>query len=137
MAKSDTEKIEIRIYYEDTDSGRVVYYANYLKFFERARTEFLRARGIDIASLANDERIGFTVVNASARYRRPARLGDLIEVETRAALKGAVRITFDYVVRLAGSPEVLVEGSTDLACVDDRFRPQRAPKIIREILPRS
>src|SRR5699024_2900175 len=75
-------QMDIRVYYEDTDTGGVVYYANYLKFFERARTEWLRSLGLNQIKLANEENILFVVKCADISYSKPARLDDLINIHT-------------------------------------------------------
>jgi len=81
---SGGSKVDIRIYYEDTDCGGVVYYANYLKYFERARTQYLEDRGFSVAELMKAGRV-FVVVHAEVDYRTPARYGDTLEIETTVA----------------------------------------------------
>ena len=80
--------MEIRIYYEDTDCGGVVYYGNYLKYFERARTEYLESRGQSVAALM-DQGTVFVVVHAEVDYRSPGRYGETLVVETSVSLHGA------------------------------------------------
>ena len=125
-------EIEIRIYYEDTDSGGVVYYANYLKYFERGRTEFLRARGVDLVELMSTTGIQFVVTRAELRYRRSGRYNDLIRLETRLIEAKRASFVFSCVAR-RGS-EVLCEGETTLAAVDAAGRPCRVPEAVMAAL---
>ncbi len=126
--------VEIRIYYEDTDLGGVVYYANYLRYFERSRTEFLRDRGV---SLADWHRRGvvFTVTRAEVEYRRPAHYGDILTAETTVEEVRPVRFTLGCQIRRQESGEVLVEGRTTLACLEAATgRPLALPEEIRRAL---
>lgn len=117
----------VRIYWEDTDGGGVVYYANYLRFLERARTEWLRARGFMQTELAKDPGIVFVVANLSIEYKRPARLDDALIVTCDVAPEGAVCIQFAQ--RILRGTEVLVEASVRVACLDAAsFRPKRLPR---------
>ncbi len=116
----------VRVYYEDTDAGGVVYHTGYIRFFERARTEWLRALGFSLHQLAEEKRVLFTVVDLAIRYRRPARLDDLLEVVSRARVAGA-SVLFEQAVQ-AQDGQVLAEGEVRVACVDAQsFRPQRMP----------
>lgn len=120
----------VRVYFEDTDNGGVVYYANYLKFMERARTEWLRARGFEQDRLLERERILFVIVSVDIRYRRPARFNDLLCVT--ASIAGHTRTSFSFAQEIyRGSPdgELLCHGSTRAACLDaDSFRPRPLPE---------
>ena len=86
---------KIRVYYEDTDTGGIVYYANYLKFFERARTEWLRAAGFEQRRLLDEFGLQFVVAHIECSYQQPARLDDLIEIDLRVAKTGRVYIVFE------------------------------------------
>ena len=111
----------VRIYYEDTDAGGVVYYANYLKFFERCRTEWLREIGHNQTDLLAAEDIVFVVKSVSADYKRPARLDDRLEAGLRLTHLGRAQLQFDqWVDRLNadGNRETLVTGGVKLACVN-------------------
>jgi acyl-CoA thioester hydrolase len=121
-----------RVYWEDTDGGGVVYYANYLKFFERARTEWLRARGHAQAQLALDPGVLFSVVEVNVRYRRPARLDDLLLISCAPKLDGVATISFEQQIhRGAVGGELLAEASVRVACVRAAdFRPRRLPQAI-------
>ena len=124
--------LHLKIYYEDTDAGGVVYYANYLKYFERARTEFLAARGIDIGRY-HHEGYFFVVVHVDVSYRRPATLGDMLEITTE--LEGISSSTIAMRHRVLKQGEVLVESSVKLACINREGRPQRIPEEVRNVLP--
>ena len=122
----------VRIYYEDTDAGGVVYYANYLKFFERCRTEWLRTLGHIQTDLINAENIVFVVKSVSADYKRPAKLDDRLEVGLRLAHLGRAQLQFEqWIDRMDtdGTRETLVTGSVKLACVNlTTLRPVSIPK---------
>lgn len=127
--------VPVRIYWEDTDAGGVVYYANYFRFMERARTEWLRALGFDQAALARDPGVVFVVAGAEARFHRPARMDDALTVSVSVLERGGTRIRFEQLIRRG--EEVLVTGHIDAACVDAAsFRPRRIPDPILEALGR-
>ena len=117
----------VRVYYEDTDSGGVVYYANYLKFLERARTEWLRARGFEQTALAAVHEVMFIVRSIALDYRKPARFNDELEVTVEPQEIGASRIELHQVVRCG--KEDLVTAQVEIACVNTAtFRPVRIPE---------
>ncbi|HEC16491.1 MAG TPA: tol-pal system-associated acyl-CoA thioesterase [Sedimenticola sp.] len=119
----------VRVYYEDTDSGGVVYYANYLKFMERARTEWLRDRGFEQDQLIEQEGIIFAVRHVDADFLRPARFNDPLLVSARISEHGRASMTFAQEVRHAGSGQVLCRGEVKVACLDSsRFRPCPIPQ---------
>ncbi len=123
--------MEIRVYYEDTDCGGVVYYANYLRYFERARTEFLRDRGVDIAHWAHEGYL-FTVADVHARYLASAVYGDLLTVTTSVTQIGKVRFDLAHkITRRDGT--LLVTGETTMACVKNA-RPARMPEVVTAAL---
>jgi acyl-CoA thioester hydrolase len=115
----------IRVYYEDTDHGGVVYYANYLKFMERARTEMLRDAGIELDELEEDKGLLFAVTSVSIRFGRPARFNDLLEVESRIVHARGARIRFHQFVR--NRKGMLVEAHVEVACMNRKGRPTRIP----------
>jgi acyl-CoA thioester hydrolase len=118
-----------RVYWEDTDGGGVVYYANYLKFMERARTEWLRAVGFTQTDLIKDPGVMFVVANLSIDYKRPARLDDSLDISCQVEMEGTVCMQFAQHVRRGD--EVLVEASVRVACLDAQsFRPKRVPPAI-------
>ena len=124
----------VRVYYEDTDAQGVVYYANYFRFMERARTEWLRALGVDQVALVNDERRIFVVVETKAEFVEPARFNDQIIVTAR--LTRLTRATFDieqniYLDSLDG--KLLLRGGIRAAYLNaDTMRPTRVPASIFE-----
>lgn len=121
--------MEVRIYYEDTDCGGVVYYANFLKYFERARTEYLETRGYSVATLM-DEGIVFVVVHAEVDYLSPGRYGETLVVETVVSDLSRASLTFSHVVREQASGRVIVEGSARLAVTDGNGKVKRLDKAI-------
>ena len=132
-----------RVYWEDTDGGGIVYYANYLKFLERARTEWLRSLGVSQTVLARDEGVVFTVVDLSVEYRRPARLDDELVItceptKTRAAsIYFAQRVYRGALADDAGPAEdnVLVKANVRVACVDAQsLTPRRMPDSLINLL---
>lgn len=125
----------VRVYYEDTDSGGVVYYANYLKFMERARTEWLRARGFEQDALLRDQRLLFAVRALNVEYHRPARFNDLLEVTSRIVAAGGASLVFGQTIQRAGSAEWLCSAQVKVACIDaETFRACRMPRqLMREI----
>jgi acyl-CoA thioester hydrolase len=117
----------VRVYYEDTDLGGVVYYANYLKFLERARTEWLRARGFEQNALAAVHGVMFIVRSIALDYRKPARFNDELEVTVELREIGASRIALNQVVRRG--QEDLAAAQVEIACVNTAtFRPVRIPE---------
>ena len=121
----------VRVYYEDTDAGGVVYHTGYIRYFERARTEWLRALGYSQQQLVEEEGVLFTVVDLAIHYRRPARLDELLDVVTRAEVAGA-SVLFSQAVHSADGA-LLAEGQVRVACVDARsFRPRRPPGWLHE-----
>jgi acyl-CoA thioester hydrolase len=116
----------LRIYWEDTDAGGVVFYANYLKFFERARTEWLRSLGVSQEALRRDEGVLFVVSDTAVRYLRPARLDDEVTVTVRLAESGKASLVLDQ--QALRGPDVLSEGRIRIGCVDAlTLRPRRIP----------
>ena len=127
------QRQSFRIYYEDTDAGGVVYYANYLRFLERARTEWLRALGCEQGSLARDEGIAFAVRSLAVEFLRPARLDDLIDVESTIVELGRAQVVFRQLIRRG--EETLLEATVRVACLDmARGKATAIPKHIHEKL---
>ncbi|HEX4583397.1 MAG TPA: tol-pal system-associated acyl-CoA thioesterase [Burkholderiaceae bacterium] len=130
----------IRVYYEDTDAGQVVYYANYLKFFERCRTEWLRALGVDQSALAREAGLQFAVTEIEARYLQPARLDDELTIEARLAAIGRCSLVFEQLALREDA--VVAQARVKVACVDSQRRmPARLPQAllgrIRPLAPGS
>lgn len=131
-------RFELRVYWEDTDAGGIVFYANYLKFFERARTEWLRSLGHHQERMRLATGAMFVVTDTSVRYLQPARLDDLLDVTVRVAHAGRARITIaQQAWRRADasdrSERLLAEGTIRIGCVDTgTFRPRRIPIAVAE-----
>jgi len=124
----------VRIYYEDTDSGGVVYYANYLKFFERARTEWLRSAGISQQQLSQDTGLIFVVRSTALEYHAPARLDDALAVISGVARMGRVSVDFEQQIwrGTANHRELLASGHIKVGCVHrETLRPTPFPEMIR------
>jgi acyl-CoA thioester hydrolase len=119
----------VRVYYEDTDAQGVVYYANYFRFMERARTEWLRSLGVDMVALMDDERRIFVVAEVQVRFAAPARLSDHLVVTAR--LTNLTRVSFDIeqkIYRGSLEGELLIDGTVKAAYLDaDTMRPKRIP----------
>ena len=126
----------LRVYYEDTDAGGVVYHTNYIKYFERARTEWLRSLGYSQASLSRNEGVVFSVVSLTTRFHRPARLDDELTIRTLAKLAGGASVNFEQEIRLLGlGGDLLATGEVLVACVDSTtFKPRRLPDLLRKEL---
>lgn len=130
--------IDIRVYYEDTDSGGVVYYANYLKFMERARTEWLRDLGFEQDQLINELKTIFVVRSVQAEYYRPAKFNDLLQVS--ATIKEIKRSNISFCQQVTrkkqdGSRELLVEATIKIVSVNTtNFKPQKIPDQLMEHL---
>jgi len=116
----------VRVYYEDTDLGGVVYYANYLKFMERARTEWLRAFGFEQTALAREHGVAFVVSSLTIDYLKPAAFNDELTVTVELKKLGAAQIMLKQ--RIARGAEALATASVRIACVNTAtFRPVRIP----------
>ena len=123
----------VRVYYEDTDLGGVVYYANYLRFMERARTEWLRSVGIEQDRVRDELGLLFVVVSCDVRYLRPARFNDALEVTVNVSDTGRASLTFEQQVLRAD--EKLCTGVVRAASVAARtFRPKPLPARLQEAL---
>lgn len=119
--------MEIKIYYEDTDCGGVVYYANYLKYFERARTEYLELRGHSVAALM-EQGVIFVVVRAEVDYCSPGRYGETLVIETSVGDVTRAALTFSHVIREKVTGRVVVKGSARLAATDKNGKVTRLDK---------
>jgi acyl-CoA thioester hydrolase len=127
-----------RVYWEDTDGGAIVYYANYLRFLERSRTEWLRAHGHSQLDLARESRILFTVVSMQVDYRAPARLDDELEITCEPRADGAASLRFAQRIYRTAAGErlgLLLEAQVRVACVDaGSLRPRRLPQFLHDVL---
>lgn len=118
--------LPVRVYIEDTDAGGIVYYVNYLKYMERARTEFMRAQGFDKRYIFTAD-LMFVVSDVEVRYRRPARLDDELLVSTRIVESSAAQLLFEQ--RILRAAEEICSGFVRVACVDVvSLKPRRMPR---------
>jgi acyl-CoA thioester hydrolase len=134
MSDNKPFELPIRVYYEDTDAQGVVYYANYFRFMERARTEWLRSLGVDMVRLQDEERRIFVVAEVQTKFHAPARLADDIVVTAR--LNSQTRVSFDIeqkIYRENTDGDMLISGIVKAAYLDaDTMRPQRIPSSLFE-----
>ncbi|MCH7889643.1 MAG: tol-pal system-associated acyl-CoA thioesterase [Proteobacteria bacterium] len=128
----NVHRYRVRVYYEDTDATGVVYYANYLKFTERARADMLRLAGITQRELLATDGLAFTVRRCEVDYLAPARLDDELEVHTRVLKVGPATINAEQVVKREGAD--LVRSLVRLACVNREGQPRRLPPAVRAAL---
>jgi acyl-CoA thioester hydrolase len=127
---SPVSRIDVRVYYEDTDAAGIVYYANYFRFIERGRTEFLRKLGHDQNALMKDG-IAFAVRSASAEFLKAAKLDDLLTVETTVVSLGRAQVTFAQ--RILRDKELLLDAKIRVACIDPaRGRPIPMPRTLHK-----
>ena len=131
---SDKNILEIKIYYEDTDSGGVVYYANYLKYMERGRTEYLADRGISVKGLMDQGTI-FMVSRAEIDYKASAHYGETIILETTVAETTGATLLFRHRISEKLSNRLLVEGTIRMVCTDLSGKPKRTPREMAERIP--
>jgi len=126
-------RLPLRVYWEDTDAAGIVFYANYLKFFERARTEWLRSLGYEQERLRAEHGIAFVVTDTSLSYRAPARLDDLLEVSVTVVHRGQASLSVTQEARR--DDRLLAEGSIRIGCVElGTFRPRRLPNDILQAI---
>lgn len=125
--------MDIRIYYEDTDCGGVVYYANYLRYFERSRTEYLESKGVFVKECV-PKGFFFVVAHQDIDYKAPAYYADVLSIETKISKLASASITFDYIVRNKKTDQLIVTASTIMACVNQDIQPIKIPREIREKL---
>jgi acyl-CoA thioester hydrolase len=123
-------RLKIKIYYEDTDAGGVVYYANYLRYLERARTEFLLEKGINVAEYHNKGYL-FAVVHVDINYKRPAKLGEIIEVTTEVVEMTNATITLKHEILRVDT--LLIEANVKVACITKDGKPQRLPDSFKSL----
>jgi acyl-CoA thioester hydrolase len=124
--------LPVRVYYEDTDAAGIVYYANYLKFAERGRTEMLRLLGVEQDRLRAETGMQFVMREGTVRYRRPARLDDALMVETTLVELGVASITMQQVI--TRNEEEVARFTANVACTGPDGKPMRMPQQLREAL---
>lgn len=129
-----THRQTIRVYFEDTDAAGIVYYANYLKFAERARTDMLRDLGISHAEMMTRDGLVLVVRRCEIDYLRPAKLDDLLTIETEAAKLGAASV--ELLQRVLRGEELLAELKVLVVCIGKNGRPARVPDYVRGAIPR-
>lgn len=123
-----TNTFHVQVYYEDTDHSGVVYHANYLKYFERAREHLL---GIDeLVQLFEQDGVGFVVYKAELTYKKGAEFGDNVRIETTVKQESAFRLVFEQIAKLDENSTVLVDGMIDLVCVDRNRNLVKLPDIV-------
>lgn len=131
--KKNSQIFSYRVYYEDTDAGGVVYYANYLKFYERARSDFLRELNISQSDLANDQKIIFVVRKCQIEYHFPARLDDMLAVEVKISEINKVSLTM--MQKITKSSQLISELTVELVCLNSQtFKPTRLPKNLLDLI---
>ncbi len=123
----------VRVYYEDTDSGGVVYHSNYLNFMERARTEWLRALGFEQPTLKSELGIIFVVHSMTIGFKSPAYFNDMLEVQNKLVKVGHGSI--EFLQTIVRNNQVLLQATVKLACVDaSSFKPQGIPAVVKQKL---
>ncbi len=121
----------LRVYYEDTDSGGVVYYANYLKFMERARTEWLRSLGLEQDELIAQDAVIFAVRSVQVDYLLPARFNEALTVSVDVLEQGRASLIFEQIIRKNNDETILCRGQIRLACLDSNtFKPRALPALL-------
>ena len=125
--------MDVRIYYEDTDCGGVVYYANYLRYFEHSRTEYLESKGVFVKECI-PKGFFFVVAHQDIDYKAPAYYADVLSIETKISKLASASITFDYIVRNKKTGQLIVTASTIMACVNKDIQPIKIPRETREKL---
>jgi acyl-CoA thioester hydrolase len=124
-------KWSVRIYFEDTDSGGVVYHSNYLKFMERARTEWLRSLNLNQADLKKKDKIMFVVTKVNIDYKKAAQFNDALDIETSVDNIGASKV--DLTQNIMKNSELYTSAKVSIACIhSETFKPQRIPKLIKQ-----
>jgi len=129
---SEPHRFSLRVYYEDTDAGGIVYYANYLRFFERGRTEMLRSMGIGHQDLKVQHGLIFAVRSCSIDYQAPARLDDVLEVVTEICALGASRLDMQQFIR--HEEKILTTARITVVAIGDDGRAKRIPSALRQII---
>ena len=132
IMRGQRHMLPVRVYYEDTDAAGIVYYANYLKFAERGRTEMLRALGVEQDRLRTETGMQFVMREGEVKYRRPARLDDALVVETTLTYLGAASVGMRQVIRR--NDEEVARFTANVACTGIDGKPMRMPAQLRDAL---
>lgn len=124
-----SHEITVRVYYEDTDAQGIVYFANYFRFMERGRTEWLRARGVDQVRLMNEHNLCFSLTTTAVKFRKPAKFDDELVVRTTVTRTSGARVAFEQnIYRDSSAGELLCAGECEAACLAvDTLKPTRLP----------
>jgi len=133
MNESPADRLDIRVYYEDTDFSGAVYHAQYLKFFERGRTEYLRARGVHHSELIEDG-LAFAVTHMEIWFDKAARIDDEVIVETRARTVGGARVDLSQAIRRGDT--MIARAEVTIAMVDRHGKAARIPLRVKDALSR-
>ncbi len=132
MPEPPEHVLPVRVYLEDTDAQGFVYHANYLRFFERARSEILDAAGYPMREIAEGSH-RFVVYDMKIRFRTPARLGERLEIRTRAERTSGYRVTFRHEATRAGDPTTLASADVDVVALDGSGKLQELPDALSAI----
>lgn len=133
-ADDDVHRLPVRVYYEDTDAGGIVYHANYLKFAERGRTEFLRRAGYEHRALMGGIGAGFAVRRCAIAFIKPALLDDALEVETRVTAVGGASVDMTQTIRRGGTALATID--IQVVLIDRDGRPKRLPRAMAAAIGR-
>lgn len=126
---------QLRVYWEDTDAGGVVYHSQYLNFFERARTEWLRSRGIVQSELSQKHNLVFAIRHMDIDFLKPARMDDELTVAVQSLQSGASRLQFEQVLSRASDGEVLCTAAVTAVCLEaERFKVARIPAWLKDAI---
>ncbi|HEX2752897.1 MAG TPA: tol-pal system-associated acyl-CoA thioesterase [Alphaproteobacteria bacterium] len=131
MTSPHTHSLPIRVYYEDTDAGGIVYHASYLRFAERGRTEMLRDGGFEHADLFKEQGVAFAVVNLAVNYKSPAKLDALLVVKTHISRLGGA--SMDMQQDIYRSNDLICEIKVTLVCIDQSLKAVRLPQVVRDL----
>lgn len=132
-----THYFSLRVYYEDTDAGGIVYHANYLKFFERARTELLIASGLGLTSIQARFELSFVIKSVNLRYFLPAKLEDQLDVLTKLVKIGAASLVFEQSIYRAGEDVLLCSATVVVVAIDSALKPSPIPEALKQELKRE
>jgi len=125
--------MEKRIFYHDTDAGGIVYYGNYLKYLEEARTEFLEKRGLSV-EMFHDRGLLYAVRKCNVTYRSPARYGDVLLCDAKLLKVTAAQLIFEQTIHHKKTGQLIIEAEVNLACLSKDFKPTPIPEDLREKL---
>jgi len=131
MTSPHTHSLPIRVYYEDTDAGGIVYHASYIRFAERGRTEMLRDGGFEHADLFKEQGVAFAVVSLAVNYKSPAKLDDLLVVKTHISRLGGASLDMQQDIYRDG--ELICEIKVTLVCIDQSLKAVRLPQVVRDL----